>query len=107
MIAYPIGDNDGSMIGLVDLVEQRALYWDDAMRPTEPRLSSVPAARFDNTHRLRDQLIAASAAFNFCSMRLSTCCRRRAIALRCAISIRNVLTMSAGQTPSAVGGVGI
>ncbi|HPH64911.1 MAG TPA: elongation factor G [Kofleriaceae bacterium] len=61
VIAYPIVDNDGAMIGLVDLIEQRALYWDDPMQPTEPRWAQVPAALFDNTHSLREQLIAACA----------------------------------------------
>ena len=61
MFNYPIGAED-KFIGVVDLIEQKALLWDiEAQKGDEYRTAEVPAELKDKVKELRDKLIDAVA----------------------------------------------
>jgi elongation factor G len=57
---YPIGSED-QFIGVVDIIEQKALIWDNADKDTEYRVAEVPEDLKETVKELRDKLIDAVA----------------------------------------------
>ena len=61
MFNYPIGLED-KLLGVVDLVEEKALIWDvEATKGDEYRVAEIPADMVEKCAKLRDKLIDAVA----------------------------------------------
>jgi elongation factor G len=59
----PIGAED-AFSGVVDLLEKRALYWDDASQGVEMRVEEIPAEMADKAAKARDQMVERLADFD-------------------------------------------
>jgi elongation factor G len=59
----PIGSEE-SFAGVVDLVSQRALYWDDDDLGADVREDEIPDELADRVHTARDALVEAAADFD-------------------------------------------
>jgi elongation factor G len=62
-LQVPIGSEDGFR-GVVDLVEQRALYWDQEDLGAEIREEAVPVEMADRVRTARDALLESAADFD-------------------------------------------
>ena len=62
-LQLPIGSED-AFNGVVDLVSERALYWDDESLGVEIREADVPADLVDAVRQSRDALLEAAADFD-------------------------------------------
>lgn len=60
MFNYPIGNED-SFIGVVDLIENRGLYWDQDEKGDKYRVGEVPKDLVEKCNALREKLIDAVA----------------------------------------------
>ena len=59
----PIGSED-TFSGVVDLVERKALYWDDASLGAEYRTAEIPGELAEDAERAREQLLERLADFD-------------------------------------------
>jgi len=59
-ITWPIWDDGGRLIGVVDVIEEKAWFWDDEDGMV-CRAGPVPAQLFDNLRTLRELLVEACA----------------------------------------------
>ncbi len=62
-LQIPIGSED-SFSGVIDLVSERALYWDEETLGAEMREGDVPAELMDQVRASRDHLLEAAADFD-------------------------------------------
>ncbi|MBJ19581.1 MAG: elongation factor G [bacterium] len=62
-VQLPIGSED-AFTGVIDLLEERALFWDDESQGAEFRSDEIPADMLDDAALARDQLIERLADFD-------------------------------------------
>jgi elongation factor G len=62
-LQLPIGSED-AFSGIVDLLERRALYWDDESQGADYRSDEIPAAMADDVELAREEMIERLADFD-------------------------------------------
>jgi elongation factor G len=62
-LQMPIGSED-AFSGVVDLVEQKALFWDDESQGAEFRADAIPAELAEDAELARDQMVERLADFD-------------------------------------------
>ena len=62
-LQMPIGSED-AFLGVVDLLERKALFWDDASQGSEFRADEIPAELTVEADRARDRLVERLADFD-------------------------------------------